>query len=212
MGGLNPSSFRYRVLDAARDFKSSWIELGQVLFSVWRDKLYKDWGYLTFEAYCAKEIGVRQNTAMKLLKSYSFLEKEEPVFLKRLFGRHLPAGQAGAGETLEERKPHRIPGFESVNALRLARENDRVSESRYGELREEVLEKAVEDAEVKKKLRYILKTGKKEPSEEEAKHAFLKKLTATLQSARNDAASSTLPAKIVKKLDEFLELLKDYQK
>ena len=197
MEGLPPSSFRYRTLDAARQFKSSWIQLGQYLFAVYRDKLYRDWSYLTFEAYCAEEIGIRQNTAVKLLKSYAFLEKEEPEFLKR--------------EALEGRTPNRIPGFESVNALRLASENDRVSESKYDELREEVLENAVEDAEIKKKLRYILKAGRKEPSTEETKEALLKKLTSTLQSTRNDAGAA-LPAKILKKLDELLELLIDYQK
>src|SRR5487761_2441298 len=77
MGHLEPESLRYQVLDAAKSFKSSWIQLGQFLFTVYKDKLYRDWAYQTFEAYCAKEIGIRQNTAIKLLKSYSFLEKEE---------------------------------------------------------------------------------------------------------------------------------------
>ena len=94
MEGLEPGSFRYKVLDAAKGFKSSWIDLGQYLFSVYRDKSYREWGYLTFDAYCAKEIGIRQPTAMKLLKSYSFLEREEPSFLKR--------------EALDERQPNRI--------------------------------------------------------------------------------------------------------
>jgi hypothetical protein len=198
MGVLDPSSFRYRVLGAARDFKSSWIELGQHLFTVYRDKLYRDWSYLTFEAYCAKEIGIRQSTAVKLLKSYAFLEKEEPHFLKR--------------ETLEGTTPTRIPGFEAVNALRLAKANDRVSENDYEGLREDVFESAAEDADVKKKLRYILKTGKNGPSEQETKETVLKKLTAYLETTRNDATSLALPAKILKKLDELLELLKDYQK
>ena len=83
MLNLEPGSFRYKVLDAARGFKSSWMELGQYLFTVYRDKLFKEWWYLTFEAYTAKEIGIKQPTAMKLLRSYSFLEKEEPVFLKK---------------------------------------------------------------------------------------------------------------------------------
>ena len=76
MGELDPQSFRYSVLEAARGFKSSWIDLGQLLYSVSKDKKYKDWGFLTFEAYCEKEVGIKQATAMKMLKSYYFLEKE----------------------------------------------------------------------------------------------------------------------------------------
>ena len=199
MGNLEPDSFRYKVLDAAKSFKSSWIELGQFLFTVYKDKLYRDWKYETFESYCAKEIGIRQNTALKLLKSYSFLEKEEPDFVRP--------------ETLSERKPNRIPSFESVNALRLAHDNDRVSESQYEDLRQDILEDAKEDSEIKKKVKYILKSGAKlSPSQGNDKHASLKKLGSYLKNYKNDVSTLDVPPKILKKLDELLELLQDYQK
>ena len=197
MGALDPGSFRYQVLDAAKRFKSSWIELGQHLFSVHKDKLFKDWGYLTFEAYCAKEIGTRQNTAVKLLKSYSFLEKEEPTFLKR--------------ETLDGRKPAHIPSYESVNALRLARQNDRVSEKEYQDLREEVLDEGREDAEVKKKLRYILKSRAPVKSEEDRKTVVVKKLVSSLKTARDEMADLDFPRKLTKEIDALVEALLDFQ-
>ncbi len=199
MQGLNPESLRYQVLESAKNFKSSWIELGQFLSSVYRDKLYKDWGYLTFEAYCAKEVGIRQNTALKLVKSYSFLEKEEPEFLKR--------------DSLEERKPNQIPNFESVNALRLAKATEKLSEKQYEDLREDVLETPKEEAEVKKKIRYILKSSadKKDAAEDEPK-TVLKKMFLYLQNSRKNMTSLSLPNKVVKKIDELLELLEDYGK
>ena len=97
---------RRRMLECAKNFKTSWIDLGQSLYSVWKDKLYKDWGYMTFEAYTAKEIGIKKQTAMKLLKSYYFLEKEEPVMLDK--------------ERAEGASPAALPNYESVNVLRLA--------------------------------------------------------------------------------------------
>ncbi|MDP2928664.1 MAG: hypothetical protein Q8O01_01190, partial [Candidatus Omnitrophota bacterium] len=78
MADVDEGSLRYKILSSAKSFKTSWIDLGQALYSVWKDKLYKDWGFLTFDAYTSKEIGVRKNTALKLLKTYYFLEKEEP--------------------------------------------------------------------------------------------------------------------------------------
>ena len=72
-------ALRNKTLDAAKRHKASWIELGQYLYAIYKDKYYKDWGYLTFEAYCGKEINVKLSTASKLLKSYDFLEKEEPL-------------------------------------------------------------------------------------------------------------------------------------
>lgn len=199
MDGLEPESLRYRVLDAARGFKSSWIELGQYLFTVYKDKLFRDWGYQTFETYCGKEIGIRQATALKLLKSYSFLETEEPEYVSK--------------KSLDERKPDRIPSFESVNALRLAHANERISEDQYEELREDILEEGKEDAEVKKKIQYILKTGPKKSSDPaEEKGAALKKLTLYLKNYKNDVSLDQIPPKILKKLDELIEVLEDYQK
>lgn len=200
MGSLSPDSLRYRVLESAKDFKSSWIELGQYLYTVYKDKTYKDWGYLTFEAYCAKEIGVRQNTAIKLLKGYSFLEKEEPEWVRP--------------DYREQKKPDQIPSYEAVNSLRLAKQNDRISESQYEEIRDEVLEDVKEDAEVKKKIKYILKTGPKPAgaSATDEKMNSLKKLTQYLQNFRNGVSTLEIPSKIMKQLDEFLEVLEDYQK
>lgn len=197
MEGLNPSSYRYRALDAAKHFKSSWIELGQLLFSIHRDKLFRDWGYLTFDAYCAKEVGIRRATAVKLLKSYGFLEREEPSFLKP--------------ESLEERKPDQIPSLESVNVLRLASENEDYPEDDYETLREAVLEKAQPEEELRKKVRYVLKTGEKKVSPDEARRASLKKLSQYLDTTRRDVPHYDWPAKIVKKLDELMELLAEWK-
>ena len=73
MKGLDENSLRYHILESAKSFKTSWVELGRSLYSVWKDKLYKEWGYSTMDAYTGKEIGIRKQTAMKLLKSYYFL-------------------------------------------------------------------------------------------------------------------------------------------
>ena len=205
MENLDPGSFRYQVLDAAKRFKSSWIELGQHLFSVYKDKLFKEWGYLTFEAYCAKEIGVRQNTALKLLKSYSFLEKEEPTFLKR--------------EALDDRQPSRIPGYESVNALRLAKQSERISEKEYQGLREEVFDEGREEAEVKKKIRYVLKShppagraGAPARPEEDRKTVVVKRLISSLKTARDEMTSLDFPNKMTKQIDALIQQLLDFEK
>ena len=201
MENLEPGSLRYKILDSARRFKSSWIDLGQVLFSVYKDKLFKDWGYLTFEAYCSKEIGIKQMTAMKLLKSYSFLEDEEPAFLKR--------------ESLDDRKPSQIPSYESVNALRIAKQSGKLPEDDYEALREEVLDHVKEDAEIKKKIRYILKSNAPKDSieiKEDRKLHLVKRLVHGLSSSRNELKNLSCPEKILKKIDELVDLLSDFQK
>ena len=63
---LDEASYRFKVLNACRQFKTSWIQLGQSLFAVQRDKLFRSWDFLTFEGYCQKELSIRQATAAKL--------------------------------------------------------------------------------------------------------------------------------------------------
>ncbi len=203
METLSPESFRYRVLESAKDFKNSWIELGQYLFSVHKDKMFKEWGYLTFEAYCSKEVGVRQSTALKLLKSYSFLEREAPAYLKEMAS--------------QDQKPNRIPSYESVNALRLAKTSERVPESDYRKLKEEVLDNAREEGEVKKKIRYILQANPPKVSDatpqdpEKRKQVVLKKVLSQLRAAKMELADCKMPPSVLKGLDGLIDSLEEIQ-
>ena len=198
MESLPPDSLRYKILAVAKNFKSSWIELGQHLFTVYRDKHFKDWGYLTFEAYCSKEIGVRQATAFKLLKSYSFLEREEPKFLRE--------------KLAAEKIPSRIPSVESVNALRLAKQNERFPESEYETLRQDVLGDVKPEEDVRKKIRYVLKVNPKELSaaeEEERKAQRINKFILNLRTAKDDFEQVSIPGKVLKQIDILISLLED---
>jgi hypothetical protein len=200
MQELDPASLRYRALDCARGFKNSWIGLGQALFSIYKDKHFKEWGYLTFEAYCAKEIGIRQPTALKLLKSYSFLEREEPSFLK--------------ASVSEDRKPSQIPSCESVNALRLVKENERVSKGDYQKIREDVFENAKEDKEVKQKIRYLLKSSAPALSaeeKEEKREVALGRILSSLRGTKLQLQEFSFPSKVIRALDELVDLLSEYQ-
>ena len=189
---------RYRVLEAAKSFKSSWIELGQYLHAVYKDKLYRDWGHSTFEVYCAKEIGIRQNTAVKLLRSYSFLEKEEPEYLK---------ARSESGHT-----PAKLPSYESVNALRLAKQSERLAPKDYQAVREQVLEKGGEPQEVRKKIKYLLKpVPQKEVPEADRKSATAKKMTLYLENSLTELSTLAFPNKLLKKVEELLDLLADYK-
>lgn len=118
---LPPDSERYRVLISAKRFKSSWAELGESLTKVANGGQFHDWGYTSFEDYCAREIRIRRQTADKLLLAFRFLEREEPGVLAR-------------------QEEHPLPDFRSVDLLRQAREEQSFSPDHYNELRRTVLE------------------------------------------------------------------------
>lgn len=197
MEGLDEKSIRYRVLQNVINFKTSWIELGQSLYSVWKDKLYRDWGYLTFEAYSAKEIGIRKDTAMKLLRSYYFLEKEEPAYLKR--------------EMSEPSDAASLPSYEAVNLLRLAKNKKEIDEADYESLKKNIFEKGKDVRDVRKDITALIKQREETDPEEARKNrkaAAVKRVVATLKALRNDIeVAKLLPAATIKDIKDLIAKL-----
>ena len=194
---------RQETQNASKTFKSSWIKLGQYLFNIHRDKLYKDWGYLSFETYCMKEIGIKQTTAAKLLKSYYFLEQEEPKVVTERF-------QA-------EESPKKMPDYESVNLLRLAKENKKVAAEDLSALRHSVIEQGKEPKEVRAQIKKMIEVSEEQSggeTDEEARAAkrknSIQKLILTLRNyERNFEEEDLLPDSLIKQIDALVKKLED---
>ena len=136
MQQLPQDSERYRVLASARQFKSSWVELGEWLARVSNSGQFSDWGYTTFEDYCTREIRIRRKTAEKLLLAYRFLERKEPGLLER-------------------KAAHPLPDYRSVDLLRQADEEKPFSMAEYGELRQAVIEQERSHPSIARQFRDI---------------------------------------------------------
>lgn len=190
-------SIRKKTLEVARQHKASWIELGQYLNAIYRDKHFKEWGFLSFEAYCMKELGIKQQTASKLIKSYSFLEKEEPRLAKPDFA--------------EEASPKKLPNYEAVNLLRLAKENESITPRDYAELRAAVMEEAREPKEVRSAVKKILEErGGKDPAETRRtrRNGLIRRLVTLLNSAKREFGSEgLLPGAILREMAVLAEKL-----
>jgi hypothetical protein len=132
--GLRPGSFRHAVLLAARRFKSTWVELGKVLIKVRDQASYEEWGYSTFESYCAQELHIRKQTALKLTRSFSFLRKHEP---KQLHSQDLV---------------DRVPAFEVVEVLAEAEERGQLSAAEYRAIRDSIWDPQKPSSELKREL------------------------------------------------------------
>ncbi len=194
MSSIAEDSIRYKILQSAKDFKTSWLELGRALYSVWRDKSYKEWGYLTFEAYTSKEIGIKKQTAMKLLKSYFFLEKEEPIYLQKSYA--------------ESSEPSKLPTYESVNLLRLAKNKKMLDKDDYAQLKENVLEMGKDAREVKKDLTMLMREREElEPEEarRRRKTAMIKRFLTVLKTLKTGLETSKmLPANTIKEVSNLI--------
>jgi hypothetical protein len=118
---LPPGSTRRQVIEGARRFKAAWVEFARLLSEVRRGELWREWGYPSFDRYCAGELFVRKATADKLTASYGFLERHEPRLAQ------------GLGE-------EKAPPFEVIEVLSRAEAAGRLSADGWQELREEVLD------------------------------------------------------------------------
>jgi hypothetical protein len=128
------TSFRHAVLHAARQFKSNWFDLARQLVKVRNEELFAVWGYDSFESYCAKELHIRRQTALKLTRSYSFLHKHEP--------RRAAAEDAG----------ERAPAVEVVEVLAQAEERGQLSGEEYRTIREAIWDPERPPLDLKREL------------------------------------------------------------
>ena len=190
-------SFRQEVLENAKHFKGSWIDLGRSLYSVWKDKKYREWGYNTFENYTSKEIGIRKETSMKLLRSYFFLEKEEPDYLRSQYRQEAPAGN--------------IPTYETVDVLRLAKDKKGLDEQEYKQLKSQIFDKGKDALAVKKDLTALIRSREElgpEEAREKKRETVLKRMVSVLKSLSQEAKSSKLlPLALVKEAESLIHKL-----
>jgi len=192
MESLDTNSLRYHILESAKNFKISWIELGRSLYSVWRDKLYKDWGFSTFDIYTAKEIGIRKPTAMKLLRSYYFLEKEEPAYLKN-----------------DYTEAAKVPSYEAVDLLRKAKDKKTLDAQDYSKLKKEIFEDGKDIQSVKRDLTSLIRQREElEPQEayKRKRVATLRRFIGSLKALKQEAEiSKLLPMALIKDAGELIK-------
>ena len=194
MKEVDSDSLRYHILDNAKNFKTSWVELGRALYSVQKDKMYKEWGYSTFDIYTAKEIGIKKQTALKLLRSYYFLEKEEPQYLRKDF--------------LEVTDAAKVPSYESVDILRQAKNKKMLDKEDYESIKKEIFEDGFDANKVRRDLTALIRERKEvDPQEalENRKLATVRRLLGTLKSLKKEAELlKLLPAQIIKETAELI--------
>ncbi|HOE68984.1 MAG TPA: hypothetical protein PK997_00620 [Candidatus Omnitrophota bacterium] len=196
---MSNDELRGKVVEVARKHKASWIELGQYLFSISKDRIFREWGYNTFEAYCVRELKIREATASKLLKSYSFLEREEPRMVKP--------------EYTTEEEPRKIPDYEAVNLLRLAKQNKNIPVQEFAELRHEVLNEAREFRDVRAKVKAIVaeRKPKDTPEAREAKRSSaIRRLIGFLNGAKKQLKDEDLvPDHLLRQIEALAAKLED---
>ena len=196
---MEQDELRDKVVEVARRHKASWIELGQYLHTIQKNKIYKYWGYLEFDNYCQKELGIKPTTALKMTRSYLYLEREEPRVIE--------------SHHANEENPRTIPSYESVNILRLARKNPLLQEKDMATIREHVFDEAREPKEVRAHVRRLLSDREVKDSGEVRKsrrNSAIKRLISVLNNTRKELENEKLlPVHLLNQIDELSTKLQD---
>jgi len=197
MQGLDENSLRRHILESAKSFKSSWIELGRALYSAWKDKMYKEWGFTKFETYTAREIGIRKHTALKLLRSYYFLEKEEPGYLRE--------------DYVASVDPTAVPTYETIDALRLAKNKKALDSEDYKTLKKEVFQGGKDHREIRRDLTALIRQREELQPEEayqKRRQATVKRFLSTLKALKKEIEiSKLLSAPLIREAGHLIDKL-----
>lgn len=196
-GAATADQIRAQLVEHCKDFKTSWVKLGQALYPVWKDKLFFAWGFDKFEYYTQEELGLKKETALKLLKTYFFMEQNEPAYLKEEF--------------TQDREAARVPGCDEVNVLRLARNRKELNKDDYYKLHKAVFEDGKDASSVRKDLTAIMRERKDVDPDEERElrnEAAIRKLAYALKSFYKDMETLKLaPAELIEEAKDLLEKL-----
>lgn len=189
MRELSPDSERYQILASAKQFKSSWVELGEWLARVSHSNRFAEWGYASFADYCTKEIRIRRQTAEKLLLAYRFIERKEPGLLERRQGRPMP-------------------DYRSIDLLRQADEQEHFSMAEYGELRQAIIDEERSHPSVARQFRNV--THNHQPERKSA-HQYRNALLAAKRLATSLEEIADVPDEFSRAVEQLIGFLGEKQ-
>ena len=202
LADMNPSAVRDLVQKATLDFKNSWRNLAQALHTVFKDKLYRNWGYDKFDQYTEKEVHIRKHTAMKLIRSYTFLESEEES---------LYIADESENKSSENRPSLTL---DAADILRKAKKS--LDEEGYRKVKKDIVDEGKESKEVKKGLTALIMKRRKDinPEEERTKHRkiAINRFLGTLRSFKSEIeVLKILPGSVAEEIDRLLKSIQRYE-
>jgi hypothetical protein len=142
---------RVDVLDRARHFKRSWMELAEGLTRVRNQSAFTRWGFGSYDEYCARELHLRKATADKLTASFGYLADYAPHVLAR----------DGVTEP--------VPDPETIQTLAKARRDEWVEPRVFESVQAEALSSEVGASSLARRFREIMSQA--EPQEPGARQA-----------------------------------------
>jgi hypothetical protein len=175
---------RVSVLERAKKFKRSWIELAEVLVKVREGQSWRRWGFEDFDQYCARELHLKRGTVDKLCASYGFLRTNAPKLLR--------------DEPEEYERP--IPSWQAIDFVARAEERGAADDDTMAEMKRAVFDEGAPAPVLSRKYREVAF-----PVDDEEKRSRLRGQIAAAARKLADLIvepDADIPIKLVKKVEE----------
>lgn len=132
---------RVFVLERARRFKRTWIELAQALVDVRERETYLRWGYGSFDEYVTRELRLKRGTVDKLCASYGFLRANAPKLARE------------SEDLTDIARP--VPSWQAVDFVARAEERGAAPAEVIDEMKREVFDEGAPAPALSRKYREV---------------------------------------------------------
>src|SRR5688572_24139302 len=130
---------RVLVLERAKRFKRTWIELAEVLVKVREGETWLRWGFRSFDDYCGRELRLKRGTVDKLCASYGFLRANAPRLLR--------------DEPDDVVRP--VPSWQAVDFVARAEERGAASEETLDEIKRAAFDEGIPATALSRRFREV---------------------------------------------------------
>jgi hypothetical protein len=179
---------RVLVIERAKRFKRSWIELAEVLTGVREHDTWRRWGFASFDDYCARELHLRKGTVDKLCASYGFLRTNAPRLLR--------------DEAQDDVELKKIPSWQAVDFVARAEERGAASDEVMAEMKRAVFDEGAPMPVLSRKYREVAF-----PVDDEEKRSRLRAQIAAAARRLADLVTDEeagIPDRMVRKIEEAI--------
>ncbi len=129
------TELRVAAKEAARRYRSTWVELAGVLAEIRRTQAFSDWGHASFDDYVSRELAMKPTEAHQLVSNHAFLEKHDKKALEKL-----------------PRAEEAVPDAKVISLLDKAAERGQLTEKDYDSLRYKIWNPDVATSELTKEI------------------------------------------------------------
>lgn len=107
------SEIRDEVSSCLKKYKSSWLGLGKLLFTVNSLEHYKEWGFDNFSDYCKEELGLSTSIVNQIISAYEYIQNNNPALIN----------------TIEKDPTAYVPDYSTLSSLsKVAKDDPNVEE------------------------------------------------------------------------------------